>query len=36
VIVAAFILTWTGALAYFKLGHVEQRWSARAGGGDER
>ena len=29
VIVGMFILTWSGALGFWKLGHVEERWSAR-------
>ena len=28
IIVAAFVLTWTGAFAFFKLRRVEERWSA--------
>ncbi|HKT84085.1 MAG TPA: HoxN/HupN/NixA family nickel/cobalt transporter [Solirubrobacterales bacterium] len=28
IIVAAFILTWVAALAFFKLRHVEERWGA--------
>ena len=37
VIVGMFIVTWAGALAFWKLGHVEEKWSARLqgpGGGD--
>jgi nickel/cobalt transporter (NiCoT) family protein len=26
-VVALFVLTWTGALAFWHLGHVEERWS---------
>ncbi len=33
VIVTAFLVTWGGALAYFKFGRVEERWTARVGGG---
>jgi nickel/cobalt transporter (NiCoT) family protein len=29
VIVGMFVLTWAGALALWKYGHVEERWSAR-------
>ena len=29
VIVGMFIATWVGALAFWKLGHVEERWSAK-------
>ncbi len=29
VIVGLFILTWAGALLFWKFGHVEERWSAR-------
>jgi high-affinity nickel-transport protein len=29
VIVGMFILTWSGALAFWKFGHVEEKWSAR-------
>jgi len=29
VIVGMFIVTWAGALAFWKLGHVEEKWSAR-------
>jgi high-affinity nickel-transport protein len=29
VIVGMFILTWSGALAFWKFGHVETKWSAR-------
>jgi high-affinity nickel-transport protein len=29
VIVGMFILTWTVALAFWKFGHVEEKWSAR-------
>jgi high-affinity nickel-transport protein len=28
VIVGMFILTWAGALAFWRFGHVEERWSA--------
>jgi high-affinity nickel-transport protein len=27
VIVAAFVLSWAGAFAFYKAGHVEERWS---------
>jgi len=43
VIVGMFIVTWAVALAFWKYGHVEERWSARlkdgavvSGGGDLR
>ncbi len=29
VIVGMFILTWAGALAFWRFGHVEERWSAK-------
>jgi high-affinity nickel-transport protein len=29
VILAMFILTWSAALAFWKFGHVEEKWSAR-------
>jgi nickel/cobalt transporter (NiCoT) family protein len=29
VIVGMFILTWAGALLFWKFGHVEERWNAR-------
>jgi high-affinity nickel-transport protein len=29
VIVGMFIVTWTGALAFWKFGHVEEKWTAR-------
>jgi high-affinity nickel-transport protein len=29
VIVGMFVLTWSAALAFWKFGHVEERWSAR-------
>jgi high-affinity nickel-transport protein len=29
VIVGMFIITWAGALAFWKFGHVEEKWSAR-------
>jgi high-affinity nickel-transport protein len=29
VIVGMFILTWAGALGFWKFGHVEEKWSAR-------
>jgi high-affinity nickel-transport protein len=29
VIVAMFILTWSGALLFWKYGHVEEKWTAR-------
>jgi high-affinity nickel-transport protein len=29
VIVGMFVLTWTAALAFWKFGHVEEKWSAR-------
>jgi high-affinity nickel-transport protein len=29
VIVGMFLITWTGALAFWKYGHVEEKWSAR-------
>jgi nickel/cobalt transporter (NiCoT) family protein len=29
VIVGMFLLTWAGALLFWKFGHVEERWSAR-------
>jgi high-affinity nickel-transport protein len=29
VIVGMFIVTWAGALAFWKFGHVEEKWSAR-------
>jgi high-affinity nickel-transport protein len=29
VIVGMFIITWGGALAFWKFGHVEEKWSAR-------
>jgi high-affinity nickel-transport protein len=28
-----FILTWAGALMFWKYGHVEEKWSARLRGG---
>jgi nickel/cobalt transporter (NiCoT) family protein len=33
VIVGMFVVCWVGALAFWKLGHVEERWSARLQGG---
>jgi high-affinity nickel-transport protein len=33
VIVGMFILTWAGALMFWKYAHVEERWSARLQGG---
>ena len=29
VIVGMFVVTWTGALVFWKFGHVEERWSAK-------
>jgi len=29
VIVGMFVVTWTAALAFWKFGHVEERWSAK-------
>jgi high-affinity nickel-transport protein len=29
VIVGMFIVTWVAALAFWKFGHVEEKWSAR-------
>jgi high-affinity nickel-transport protein len=29
VIVGMFVLCWVGALAFWKFGHVEEKWSAR-------
>jgi high-affinity nickel-transport protein len=29
VIVGMFIVTWGGALAFLKFGHVEEKWSAK-------
>ena len=29
VIVGMFIVTWAGALGFWKYGHVEEKWSAR-------
>jgi len=29
VIVGMFIVTWSGALAFWKFGHVEEKWSAK-------
>jgi high-affinity nickel-transport protein len=29
VIVGMFIVTWSGALAFWRFGHVEEKWSAR-------
>ena len=28
-IVGMFIVTWVGALAFWRFGHVEERWSAK-------
>jgi high-affinity nickel-transport protein len=33
VIVGMFIVTWGAALAFWKFGHVEEKWSARLGSG---
>jgi high-affinity nickel-transport protein len=33
VIVGMFVVTWAGALMFWKYGHVEERWSARLQGG---
>ncbi len=32
VIVGLFVVTWLAALAYWRFGHVEERWSARLSG----
>ncbi len=34
VIVAMFILTWASAICIWKIGHVEEKWSARLQAGD--
>jgi high-affinity nickel-transport protein len=36
VIVAAFVATWATAIAIWRFGRIEQRWSARYLGGSER
>jgi high-affinity nickel-transport protein len=36
-IVAMFLLTWLGAVVFWRVGHVEQKWGSRlrpAGAGD--
>jgi high-affinity nickel-transport protein len=35
VIVGMFIVCWVGALGFWKLGHVEERWTARLKPADE-
>jgi nickel/cobalt transporter (NiCoT) family protein len=34
VIVGMFIITWAGAIAIWRYGHIEQKWSARLPGAD--
>jgi high-affinity nickel-transport protein len=34
VIVGMFLVCWTAALGFWKLGHVEQRWTARLASGE--
>jgi high-affinity nickel-transport protein len=29
IIVGMFVLTWVAALAIWRIGHVEEKWSAR-------
>jgi high-affinity nickel-transport protein len=29
VIVGMFVVTWSAALAFWKFGHVEERWSSK-------
>jgi high-affinity nickel-transport protein len=36
VIVGLFVVTWVGALAYWRLAHVEERWSAALAADGER
>jgi len=33
-IAALFVVTWAVALAVWRFGRIEERWSARLGGGD--
>ena len=33
-IVGMFILTWAAALAFWRFGHVEERWNSRLAAGE--